>query len=448
MEVFLAGGVGEHGRNCFYVRGKELCFLVDCGKMAGSKQPYPKLTPEQIRSLQYVFLTHSHADHTGALPWLIEQGFSGTVAASEETFDQLPFSLPNTVPLRSFQLPMGLKLRWGRSGHCPGSVWYEFRLEKQTLLFSGDYTESSLLYPADPIRRVRAELAVVDCAYGADPRSPAVLRFDLLTMLLLEPLLLQKTGTTLGKRLLGLSVRNLSGAKLRYSEGLDRTARLIWRGLGAGIPIYCWVRLYKSCCAEKKEEPLDWEGESEQTAKPFGWKRGLATILAAVVMLTAGVCGSLAAIGPRYCGGITVEQFAANFNRSASQLSTQNAGKLTRDGVWTSRDTNTFLLMNVPPFAYETDENGRMQSVCIEADGGAAFGARPTGLIQLALYAFAGAQKGHICFNRAIMDVTKRLKAQPQEAFSTVVDGVAIDYQYRAEGNWYQLTMTKTGVDK
>ena len=48
----------------------------------------------------------------------------------------------------------------------------------------------------------------------------------LLTMLLLEPLLLQKTGTTLGKWLLGLSVRNLSGAKLRYSEGLDRTARL------------------------------------------------------------------------------------------------------------------------------------------------------------------------------------------------------------------------------
>ena len=39
-------------------------------------------------------------------------------------------------------------------------------------------------------------------------------------------------------------------------------------------------------------------------------------------------------------------------------------------------------------------------------------------------------------------------EAQPQEAFSTVVDGVAVDYQYRAEGNWYRLMMTKTGVDK
>ena len=183
MEIFIAGGVGEHGRNCFFVQGESCRFLVDCGKMAGSAQPYPRLAPERIRSLQYVFLTHSHADHTGALPWLLEQGFAGTIVASDETFGQLPFSLPDTMPLRSFRPPEGLRLRWGRSGHCPGSVWYEFGLDGKTLLFSGDYTESSLVYETDPIRRVRAELAVIDCAYGADPRSPEMLRFDFLTHL-------------------------------------------------------------------------------------------------------------------------------------------------------------------------------------------------------------------------------------------------------------------------
>ena len=181
MEFFIAGGVGEHGRSCFFVRGERVCFLVDCGTIAGSAQLYPNLSPEQVRSLQYVFLTHSHADHTGALPWLLERGFAGTVIASDETFGQLPFSLPDTAPLRSFQPPEGLALRWGRSGHCPGSVWYEFTLDGAALLFSGDYTERSLVYEADPIRDVRAELAVIDCAYGADVRSAEVLRFDFLT---------------------------------------------------------------------------------------------------------------------------------------------------------------------------------------------------------------------------------------------------------------------------
>ena len=90
--------------------------------------------------------------------------------------------------------------------------------------------------------------------------------------------------------------------------------------------------------------------------------------------------------------------------------------------------------MNVPPFGYGTDENGRLQSVCIEADGGAAFGVRPTGLMQLALYAFAGAQEGTYLLQPRDHGRDETAEAQPHEAFSTVVDGVAVDYQYRAGG--------------
>ena len=100
MELFIAGGVGEHGRNCFLIQGETTRFLVDCGKMADMPEnPYPRLTQEQIGRLDAVFLTHSHADHTGALPWLYENGFGGTVIAAEETLRQLPFAVQKSLIL-------------------------------------------------------------------------------------------------------------------------------------------------------------------------------------------------------------------------------------------------------------------------------------------------------------------------------------------------------------
>ena len=53
MRLHIAGGCGEHGRNCFHVEGTQTNFLLDCGVMAGEEGGgYPRLSPEQIRSLQ------------------------------------------------------------------------------------------------------------------------------------------------------------------------------------------------------------------------------------------------------------------------------------------------------------------------------------------------------------------------------------------------------------
>ena len=101
------------------------------------------------------------------------------------------------------------------------------------------------------------------------------------------------------------------------------------------------------------------------------------------------------------------------------------------------------VLMNISGFTYETDENGILQSVSIEAYGGNVYDATPAGLMQLSLYAFAGAEKGHICLNRTLMNVTDRLKERTQEPFTAGVDGVTVEYAYRSADNWYRLTMTR-----
>lgn len=174
MKLYIAGGVGEHGRNCFLVNGESISFLVDCGKMADTPlDPYPRLTKEQITSLDAVFLTHSHADHTGALPWLYENGFKGTVIASVDTLRQLPFNVEKHRTLSEI-CPHGtgkfnsLGIEYGRSGHCAGSVWLQLSEGEKTIFFSGDYTEDTQVYSCDVIRNRKADLAVLDCAYGKD----------------------------------------------------------------------------------------------------------------------------------------------------------------------------------------------------------------------------------------------------------------------------------------
>lgn len=51
MELYIAGGVGEHGRNCFFLQNGGDAILVDCGLMAGSDDPLPRLTESQIRNI-------------------------------------------------------------------------------------------------------------------------------------------------------------------------------------------------------------------------------------------------------------------------------------------------------------------------------------------------------------------------------------------------------------
>lgn len=175
MELYIAGGCGEHGRNCFLLQNGEDAILVDCGLLAGASDNLPRLAPEQIAKIKAVFLTHSHADHTGALPWLRRQGCTAPVIATTPTLAQLPFALENTCSLESLcargetgQLPQlgSFALQWGRSGHCPGSVWFAFAWAGGRILFSGDYCENSCVYPCDALRGQSADLAVLDCAYG------------------------------------------------------------------------------------------------------------------------------------------------------------------------------------------------------------------------------------------------------------------------------------------
>ena len=145
MKLYIAGGASEHGRNSFLVEGKSIRMLVDCGlkrEPNGSSRPF--LSDEQIKSIDYLFLSHCHADHAGAVMWLYERGFRGIVIASRFTLDTMSGPVRECLVLEELgkrgtkiTLDHGLTVTWGRSGHCMGSVW---------LLFSADGKKYLLAY--------------------------------------------------------------------------------------------------------------------------------------------------------------------------------------------------------------------------------------------------------------------------------------------------------------
>ena len=182
MELYIAGGCTEHGRNCFYVRRKKMAFLVDCGLMKENPaQPLPLLSKEQIASARYLFLTHCPIDHTGARLWLYENGFRGKVILSAYTLEVIPGDIRGAMiieklgaPGKKIELSKELSFVWGRSGHCIGSVWLEIEIGgKETIFFSGDACAASRAFRRDPVKGRRAGIAVLDCAYGEEETDAA-----------------------------------------------------------------------------------------------------------------------------------------------------------------------------------------------------------------------------------------------------------------------------------
>ena len=67
--------------------------------------------------------------------------------------------------------------------------------------------------------------------------------FTMFLYLFFEPLLLSTWGTTLGRFLLKVKLRNRDGSKLSYKNGFIRTVTLWFRGLGLSIPFVSLVTL-------------------------------------------------------------------------------------------------------------------------------------------------------------------------------------------------------------
>lgn len=134
-------------------------------------------------------------------------------------------------------------------------------------------------------------------------------------LLLVEPVMLSRFGTTPGKFLFGFRVSAESGARLTWREAYDRTGIVLKRGVGFYIPVYGFIREYSSYRDCKKGEILEWEEDNILTLdeRHMRWKVIAAVLVLSVLDVLNYFVWQAGAL-PQNRGNITAAQYAENFN--------------------------------------------------------------------------------------------------------------------------------------
>lgn len=196
--------------------GKRL--LVDCGLFQGYKQLRQRNWanfPVDPASIHAVVMTHAHLDHSGYIPLLVRNGFSGPVISTHATLKLCELVLPDSghlqeedarfankygyskhqpaLPLytqddarRSLQsfrptgfrelteIVPGCSALFRPAGHILGAATVELQCDGVTIVFSGDLGRYGSATMVDPEPVPRADYLLVESTYGNrthDPRS-------------------------------------------------------------------------------------------------------------------------------------------------------------------------------------------------------------------------------------------------------------------------------------
>ena len=188
-----------------------------------------------------------------------------------------------------------------------------------------------------------------------------------------EPVMLHYWGTTPGKWIFGLSVRDEDGSKLSIRTAYARLWGVFGYGNCYALPFFDWYYNYK-CYRACKEEELPWDLENGCSIvvreREVRWYRVALYLLVLVLRAAAGYGIDLHAKLPPNRGELTLEQFVENCN-DYLKYNENLPPYVTADGTWDADMPTggwTCALAAFADVSVETDEDGYVQSVTITAD--------------------------------------------------------------------------------
>lgn len=210
MELSFLGATGTVTGSKYLLTDGATKVLIDCGLFQGLKQlrlkNWEKLALDPS-TLDAVVLTHAHIDHSGYLPLLVKNGFTGKVYCTHATRDLCAVLLPDAAHLQEEEaeyanrcgfskhhpaLPLytkddaqralelfnpvafaqdipisaDLTVRFASNGHILGSSFVRIHNASTSILFSGDIGRPDDVLMLPPVRIKQADYLVLESTYG------------------------------------------------------------------------------------------------------------------------------------------------------------------------------------------------------------------------------------------------------------------------------------------
>ena len=214
--TFLGGAGGTVTGSKHLLESGSTRVLLDCGLFQGLKELRRRnwsAPPVDPRTLGAVILSHAHIDHSGYLPRLCRDGFTGSVFCTPGTHDLLRVMLPDAAHLqeeeaafanrhrttrhdpalplytaadaeralaqvrrvefgRLFSPTRGIEARFTPSGHILGASLVACEIGGRRVVFSGDLGRYDVPIMVDPEPVAEADVLLVESTYGNRVHPP------------------------------------------------------------------------------------------------------------------------------------------------------------------------------------------------------------------------------------------------------------------------------------
>jgi metallo-beta-lactamase family protein len=217
MDITFAGAAREVTGSCHLVRVDGRTVALDCGMFQGQRAESNRknrLLPAPVESIDALVLSHAHIDHSGRIPFLVRNGFSGPIYCTPATRDLMAYMLQDSAniqvrdaehlarrgkgfvePLydtrdvsrtmeqvisipygRAFDVVPGITATFVDAGHILGSAsvildCLESGVERR-LVFSGDIGRWHLPIIRDPVIPEKADAVIMESTYGNRDHAP------------------------------------------------------------------------------------------------------------------------------------------------------------------------------------------------------------------------------------------------------------------------------------